>query len=255
MKQTTQAIYKQWVVDYEFPISKEQATEIGKPKLEGKPYKSSGDKMVWNDELDQEIPEGWNSVEFGDLVERICVVYAGSLYESYCEKEHGIPMVLTTDLTEFGMSYSDLKYVLPQFQIKNKKSQLMKGDILVARHRANEIPATFDREFEANCLNTIIVKPNESVMLSKLAHSFLKSDIAMEQVRSSLGGSVQDVLNTKKLSALRLAYPKKGKLNNRVSPFLKRLQNAIENTRNLLEQLYIFRDLVLSKITKAEATA
>lgn len=40
-------IYDYWFLQFEFPNE------------EGKPYKSSGGKMVWNDELKREIPEGW----------------------------------------------------------------------------------------------------------------------------------------------------------------------------------------------------
>lgn len=40
-------IYDYWFVQFEFPNE------------EGKPYKSSGGKMVWNEELKREIPEGW----------------------------------------------------------------------------------------------------------------------------------------------------------------------------------------------------
>ena len=29
------------------------------PNEKGKPYKSSGGKMVWNEELKKEVPEGW----------------------------------------------------------------------------------------------------------------------------------------------------------------------------------------------------
>lgn len=47
LEETAQAIYKQWFVDFEFPDEN------------GKPYKSSGGKMVYNAELDKEIPEGW----------------------------------------------------------------------------------------------------------------------------------------------------------------------------------------------------
>jgi type I restriction enzyme S subunit len=47
LEETAQAIYKQWFVDFEFPDEN------------GKPYKSSGGKMVFNEELDKEIPEGW----------------------------------------------------------------------------------------------------------------------------------------------------------------------------------------------------
>lgn len=40
-------IYDYWFVQFEFPDAK------------GKPYKSSGGKMVYNEELKREIPEGW----------------------------------------------------------------------------------------------------------------------------------------------------------------------------------------------------
>lgn len=40
-------IYDYWFLQFEFPNE------------EGKPYKSSGGKMVWNEELKREIPEGW----------------------------------------------------------------------------------------------------------------------------------------------------------------------------------------------------
>ena len=41
-------LYDYWFVQFDFPNE------------EGKPYKSSGGKMVWNDELKREIPEGWD---------------------------------------------------------------------------------------------------------------------------------------------------------------------------------------------------
>ena len=47
LEETAQAIYKHWFVDFEFPDE------------QGKPYKSSGGEMVYNEELEQEIPKGW----------------------------------------------------------------------------------------------------------------------------------------------------------------------------------------------------
>ncbi len=41
-------LYDYWFVQFDFPNE------------EGKPYKSSGGKMVWNEKLKREIPEGWN---------------------------------------------------------------------------------------------------------------------------------------------------------------------------------------------------
>lgn len=68
LRKTAQAIYKHWFVDFEFPISAEYAASIGKPELEGKPYKSSGGEMVFCEELDQEIPKDWTFNNLGSLI-------------------------------------------------------------------------------------------------------------------------------------------------------------------------------------------
>lgn len=52
LEATAQALYKHWFVDFEFPSE------------DGKPYKSSGGTMVWNEELGKEIPEGWEVMSF-----------------------------------------------------------------------------------------------------------------------------------------------------------------------------------------------
>ncbi|NUM47472.1 MAG: restriction endonuclease subunit S [Anaerolineales bacterium] len=48
-------LYDYWFVQFDFPDE------------EGKPYKSSGGKMVWNEALKREIPEGWNNGTLSDL--------------------------------------------------------------------------------------------------------------------------------------------------------------------------------------------
>ncbi|XAG61213.1 restriction endonuclease subunit S [bacterium 19MO02SH05] len=60
LEDITQAIYKQWFVDFEFPISKEYAESIGKPELEGKLYKSSGGEIRYCEALEKDMPKGWN---------------------------------------------------------------------------------------------------------------------------------------------------------------------------------------------------
>lgn len=64
---SAQAIYKQWFVDFEFPVSKEYAESIGKPELEGKAYKSSGGRMERCEELELDIPFDWKLGCFGDV--------------------------------------------------------------------------------------------------------------------------------------------------------------------------------------------
>ena len=48
-------LYDYWFVQFDFPNE------------EGKPYKSSGGKMVWNDKLKREIPAGWSSKMISEI--------------------------------------------------------------------------------------------------------------------------------------------------------------------------------------------
>lgn len=48
-------LYDYWFVQFDFPDEN------------GKPYKSSGGKMVWNEELKREIPEGWEASTIADI--------------------------------------------------------------------------------------------------------------------------------------------------------------------------------------------
>src|SRR5690606_29900189 len=132
LEATAQALYKHWFVDFEFP------------NKEGQPYKSSGGAMVYNEELEKEIPEGWEVKSLSDISKQICVGFVGSIYDDYCEKNIGIPLIRTTDLNLSGIDYSNLKYVSKEFHNKNKKSQITKVDILVARNGSNGMRVIFN---------------------------------------------------------------------------------------------------------------
>ncbi len=50
-------LYNYWFVQFDFPNS------------EGKPYKSSGGKMVYSEELKREIPEGWGVKKISEEID------------------------------------------------------------------------------------------------------------------------------------------------------------------------------------------
>ena len=52
-------LYDYWFVQFDFPNE------------EGKPYKSSGGTMVWNEKLKHEIPQKWSDCVLGDYIGRI----------------------------------------------------------------------------------------------------------------------------------------------------------------------------------------
>ncbi len=69
LEATAQTLYKQWFVDFEFPVTDtevladtealEVSDGVALSNSATRGYKSSGGKMVWNEELEKEIPEGW----------------------------------------------------------------------------------------------------------------------------------------------------------------------------------------------------
>ena len=61
LESMAKTIYDYWFLQFEFPNE------------EGKPYKSSGGKMVWNEELKREIPEGWGV----KVIEDFCRIFTG----------------------------------------------------------------------------------------------------------------------------------------------------------------------------------
>ena len=56
LESMAKTLYDYWFLQFDFPDEN------------GKPYKSSGGKMVWNEELKREIPEGWEVTNIGNLM-------------------------------------------------------------------------------------------------------------------------------------------------------------------------------------------
>ena len=113
LEETAQALYKHWFVDFEFPDSN------------GNPYKSSGGKMVYNEELDKEIPEGWE------------VEYLGNIIESFSKKhafnKDELIFFNTSDVLEGEFLHDN--YMEVAEMPGQAKKQIRKGDILYSEIR------------------------------------------------------------------------------------------------------------------------
>ena len=96
-------LYDYWFVQFDFPFDFAQ----GKPDENGKPYKSSGGKMVWNEKLKREIPEGWEVKEISEIAEIV---------------NGATP--LTSDNTNYG---DDIVWITP-YDLSNQKNKfILKG--------------------------------------------------------------------------------------------------------------------------------
>ena len=103
-------LYDYWFVQFDFPNE------------EGKPYKSSGGAMVWNEKLKREIPEGWNVANVFDV---LSVQYGFPFStELFTEEPTNIPVVRIRDILENSVSaYSEEEV--------DEKYKLQKQDLLI----------------------------------------------------------------------------------------------------------------------------
>jgi type I restriction enzyme S subunit len=88
-------LYDYWFVQFDFPDAN------------GKPYKSSKGKMVWNEDLKREIPEGWEVKSIGDY----CKSTGGFAFKSSWWSDKGLKVVKIKDIQEDNtISLNDLSY-------------------------------------------------------------------------------------------------------------------------------------------------
>ena len=107
-------LYDYWFMQFDFPNE------------EGKPYKSSGGEMVWNEKLKREIPKGWEIRPLNSLI----TVKDGT-HESPKQQLEGRYLITSKHLLSSGIDYNTAYYISEEDYIAiNKRSQVETNDIL-----------------------------------------------------------------------------------------------------------------------------
>ncbi|MCL4384185.1 restriction endonuclease subunit S [Patescibacteria group bacterium] len=115
LEKMAKTIYDYWFVQFDFPCEN------------GKPYKSSGGKMIWNEVLKRNIPEGWESDKLKGLIN----FDRGISYTSKdIESQSGIPMINLASI-DICRNYrpNELKFFSGKY---NPTSLIKHGDMLIA---------------------------------------------------------------------------------------------------------------------------
>ena len=104
-------LYDYWFVQFDFPDEN------------GRPYKSSGGKMVWNEKLKREIPEGWCD---GKLID-IASITMGQSPDGSSYNEQGEGVLFYQGSTDFGIRFPSVR------QFTTAPTRFAKqGDILMS---------------------------------------------------------------------------------------------------------------------------
>ena len=233
LEETAQALYKHWFVDFEFP------NELGNP------YKSSGGAMVYNEELDKEIPEGWRRIKVKDF----CADMKSGGTPSRRNKsywENGIIPWLKTGEIKNNIILSTEEYISEK-GLKNSSAKLLpQNSVLMSMYGANAGEVGFLKN-EATTNQACCAMVCNSVVDAAFLYYHLV--VNQEFNHSQAIGGAQQNLSKDYIEKINLILPS--------NEFIKInfFRSFIDKRENFTKQIQIFTELqtiVLSKISTVE---
>ena len=115
-------LYDYWFVQFDFPDEN------------GRPYKSSGGRMVWNERLKKEIPKGWNDITFNTFIDNNKGGDWG--YDTYKEGTIRVGCIRGTDIIK--LNDVPIRYI----SIRHTDRLLEDGDIVIEVSGGSPVQAT-----------------------------------------------------------------------------------------------------------------
>mgnify|MGYP000940635319 CR=1 FL=1 len=171
LEDMAKTIFDYWFVQFDFP------------NVEGKPYKSSGGAMVWNEQLKIEIPKDWEVKSLDNFVKVIRGVTYSKDDISDVPKDGYTTLLRANNISNGTINYEGLVYV-------NKKcisnSQLLEGhSIFIAMSSGSKehlgktaiVPCNLDTSFGAFCSKIEIVKNAFAWLAIYFRTAYFKSHI------------------------------------------------------------------------------
>jgi type I restriction enzyme, S subunit len=242
-------IYDYWFVQFDFPISKEQAKAMCKPKLEGKPYKASGGKMVWSEELKREVPEGWEVKELAKVTSFV----SRGISPSYLENG-GVCVLNQKCIRDKAVNFEPCRRHDNSRKNASAK-QVMLYDVLVNSTGVGTLGrvAIFKRmkeEFVTVDSHVTIVRADSS-LIDPLYFGFTMLKKQDEIERFSQGSTGQVELSRSQLESLRTVVPSRNlqqAFNSLYAPVLQKL--AVLESEN--EKLTGLRDWLLPMLMNGQ---
>ena len=184
LEELMQTLYQRWFIEFNFPNE------------DGNPYKSSGGKMIWNEELKHEIPEGWNVENLIDNINWIGGSQPPKSTFIYEKKDGYIRFIQNRDYDkEDHITY-----------IKESKSNQLctRTDIMMDKY-GDAGKTRFGLEGAYNVALSKIDVKNKN--LKEYIRYFLSSNSIYTYLHNSCIASTRASLNESNLSFLKIVIP------------------------------------------------
>ena len=210
-------IYDYWFVQFDFPNE------------EGKPYKSSGGEMVWNERLKREIPQGWKDCTLGD----------------FCEMYQPKTLALN-DLCEDGKYkvYGANGFIGYYSSYNHENSEIA---MACRGNSCGTINRTFPKSWITG--NAMVIK----IRNSQVHNEYIKHALNYANVKGAISGSGQPQLTRENLSSIKLILPNSVTLK-RFSEKIEKLVTMELEIEKQNDELTKQRDELLPLLMNGQAT-
>lgn len=242
LESLAKTLYDYWFLQFEFPNE------------EGKPYKSSGGKMVWNKELKREIPEGW---EYGHIEDIISSIECGDRPSGGAE-EKGVPSIGAEKIDNIGFyDFSNEKYISENYYKGMKKGKISSWDVLLYKDGAGVGKATMvgdDFPYKECAVNShvFILRSNNNFYQNFLYASLSKKH--MQKIMVALAAkAAQPGLNQPAVLSMPILIPSKSVLE-KYNSVCDNLYHTIFSKAKENKTLSSLRDWLLPMLTNGQVT-
>lgn len=196
------------------------------------------------------IPHDWEVKELEPLCSKLCVGFVGTCEPYYVSAGRGVKMVRTGDLKDSYVDLSNTKFISYDFHRSHLKSQLKRGDILIARHGSNGHGVIYDSDAEANSLNIVILR-TESIS-NKYIIYLLDSPSLRLQIEGVTAGSTQRVINTKEIAKLQIPLPPTLAEQAKIADALSKIDKLISEMGALIEKKKAIKQGTMQELLTAK---
>ena len=238
-----QTLYGYWFLQFDFPDEN------------GRPYRSSGGRMVWNDQLKREIPAGWRVGANEELFDGIRTGL--NPRQNFSLRTQGIAYLTVKNLTkDGGLDFASCDYIDEEAMAKvRRRSDLRVGDILfasIAPLRRCFLIYEEPRDWEIN-ESVFSIRPRRGVTTPEYVYCHLMSDAFVKQAEQSSTGSIFKGIRHETLKGLMTVIPPETiaqSYASAVSPIMRMRNDNLEENRKLQE----LRDWLLPMLMNGQAT-
>ena len=239
LESMAKTIYDYWFTQFDFPDAN------------GKPYRSSGGAMVWNEQLKRSIPSGWKVLSLGNILDLLkdgthnppkrhskgIPLLTGTMFGKTILSSKGVTYIAESDYTSIHANYAPQKsdFIMTKIGSVGSVNILQEDDIPLAIH-----------------CNSALIRFKKDIPVS-YAFFMLKSTMFQAFLKREISKTVQEFVSLDRLSGISICVP-----DDEVLSQFANMSDSILNKMILCEtenrQLTKLRDWLLPMLMNGQAT-